>query len=57
LTADAVLLGPGLIDEVPVAELRSEILGGVTKPVFILDAPALHRLDDPTTSHPCVAGE
>ena len=42
--ADAVLLGPGLIDEVPVAELCSEILGGATEPVFILDASAFTSL-------------
>jgi ADP-dependent NAD(P)H-hydrate dehydratase len=38
--ADAVLLGPGLIEESPVAELRSELLGRAAKPVFILDASA-----------------
>jgi hydroxyethylthiazole kinase-like uncharacterized protein yjeF len=38
--ADAVLLGPGLVDEAPVAELRSELLSRVTGPTFVLDASA-----------------
>lgn len=50
--ADAVLLGPGLIDEVPVAELRSEILGGATESVFILDATAFSSLRRPDNAAP-----
>lgn len=42
--ADAVLLGPGLVDEAPVAELRSELLSRVTEPVFVLDASAFTSL-------------
>jgi ADP-dependent NAD(P)H-hydrate dehydratase len=42
--ADAVLLGPGLVDEAPVAELRSELLSRVTKPIFVLDASAFTSL-------------
>jgi ADP-dependent NAD(P)H-hydrate dehydratase len=42
--ADAVLLGPGLIDETPIAELRSELLGRASGPVFILDASAFTSL-------------
>jgi ADP-dependent NAD(P)H-hydrate dehydratase len=42
--ADAVLLGPGLVDEAPVAELRSELLSRVAEPVFVLDASAFTSL-------------
>jgi ADP-dependent NAD(P)H-hydrate dehydratase len=42
--ADAILLGPGLIDEAPIAELRSELLGQVAEPVFVLDASAFTSL-------------
>jgi ADP-dependent NAD(P)H-hydrate dehydratase len=42
--ADAVLLGPGLVDEAPVGELRSELLSRVAEPVFILDASAFTSL-------------
>jgi ADP-dependent NAD(P)H-hydrate dehydratase len=46
--ADAVLLGPGLVDEAPVGELRSELLNRLTKPIFVLDASAFTSL---RTSH------
>jgi ADP-dependent NAD(P)H-hydrate dehydratase len=46
--ADAVLMGPGLIDEAPIAELRAELIGGATKPAFVLDASAFTSL---RTSH------
>jgi ADP-dependent NAD(P)H-hydrate dehydratase len=42
--ADAVLLGPGLVDEAPVAELRSELLNQAAGPVFVLDASAFTSL-------------
>lgn len=42
--ADAVLLGPGLVDEAPVAELRSELLSRVTGSMFVLDASAFTSL-------------
>ena len=42
--ADAVLLGPGLIDEKAVAELRSELMRKAVHPTFILDASAFTSL-------------
>lgn len=42
--ADAILLGPGLIDESPIAELRSELLSCAAGPVFVLDASAFTSL-------------
>ncbi len=42
--ADAVLLGPGLVDEAAVAELRSELLTRVAGPIFVLDASAFTSL-------------
>jgi ADP-dependent NAD(P)H-hydrate dehydratase len=45
--ADAVLLGPGLVSEAPIAELRSELLSRAAKPVFILDASAFTSLRTP----------
>jgi ADP-dependent NAD(P)H-hydrate dehydratase len=45
--ADAVLLGPGLIDEIPIGEIRAELLSRATKPVFVLDASAFTSLRTP----------
>jgi ADP-dependent NAD(P)H-hydrate dehydratase len=45
--ADAVLPGPGLVSEAPIAELRSELLSRAAKPVFILDASAFTSLRTP----------
>jgi ADP-dependent NAD(P)H-hydrate dehydratase len=42
--ADAILSGPGMIDEIPIAELRAELLSPAKDPVFILDAPAFTSL-------------
>src|SRR4051812_2694843 len=42
--ADAVLLGPGLIDEKAVAELRSDLMGEAARPIFVLDASAFTSL-------------
>ena len=42
--ADAVLMGPGLVDETSVAELRSELLSRVARPIFVLDASAFTSL-------------
>jgi ADP-dependent NAD(P)H-hydrate dehydratase len=42
--ADAVLMGPGLIDETAVAELRCELLLKAPQPTFVLDASAFTSL-------------
>jgi ADP-dependent NAD(P)H-hydrate dehydratase len=42
--ADAVLFGPGLIDEKAVAELRSDLMSRADRPIFILDASAFTSL-------------
>jgi len=42
--ADAVLLGPGLIDESAAAELRSELLSKAPRTLFVLDASAFTSL-------------
>ena len=44
--ADAVLIGPGLIDEKAVAELRSELMSKAVRPIFVLDASAFTSLRD-----------
>jgi ADP-dependent NAD(P)H-hydrate dehydratase len=41
---DAVLIGPGMMDEAAVAELTSELLKRLEKPVFVLDASAFATL-------------
>jgi hydroxyethylthiazole kinase-like uncharacterized protein yjeF len=41
---DAVLIGPGMMDEAAVAELTSELLKHLERPVFILDACAFATL-------------
>ena len=41
---DAVLIGPGMMDEVAVAELTNELLKRVEAPVFVLDASAFATL-------------
>ena len=41
---DAVLIGPGMIDEAAVAELTSELLKRLEAPVFVLDASAFATL-------------
>jgi ADP-dependent NAD(P)H-hydrate dehydratase len=45
--ADAVLLGPGLMDEAAIAELRSELVSRAAEPVFILDASGFTSLRTP----------
>ena len=42
--ADAVLLGPGLMEEGAVAELRSELMSKAPRPIFLLDASAFTSL-------------
>src|SRR4051794_10803654 len=42
--ADAVLLGPGLMDEVAVAELRAGLMSHAAGPVYVLDASAFTSL-------------
>jgi ADP-dependent NAD(P)H-hydrate dehydratase len=42
--ADAVLIGPGMLDETSVGELRAELVSRATNPVFILDAAAFTSL-------------
>jgi ADP-dependent NAD(P)H-hydrate dehydratase len=42
---DAVLIGPGMMDEAAVAELTSELLKRLETPVFVLDASAFATLD------------
>jgi ADP-dependent NAD(P)H-hydrate dehydratase len=41
---DAVLIGPGMMDEAAVAELTNELLKRVEAPVFVLDASAFATL-------------
>jgi len=41
---DAVLLGPGLIEETAVAELRAELMSQAAEPIYILDASAFTSL-------------
>jgi hydroxyethylthiazole kinase-like uncharacterized protein yjeF len=41
---DAVLIGPGMMDEAAVAELTSELLSRLEAPVFVLDASAFATL-------------
>jgi hydroxyethylthiazole kinase-like uncharacterized protein yjeF len=41
---DAVLIGPGMMDEAAVAELTSELLKRLDTPVFVLDASAFATL-------------
>jgi hydroxyethylthiazole kinase-like uncharacterized protein yjeF len=41
---DAVLIGPGMMDEAAVAELTSELLKRLESPVFVLDASAFATL-------------
>jgi hydroxyethylthiazole kinase-like uncharacterized protein yjeF len=41
---DAVLIGPGMMDEAAVAELTSELLQRLKTPVFVLDASAFATL-------------
>jgi hydroxyethylthiazole kinase-like uncharacterized protein yjeF len=43
--SDAVLIGPGMMDEAAVAELTSELLQRVKTPAFILDASAFATLN------------
>ena len=43
-SADAILLGPGLIDEKAVAELRTELMSKAVDSMFILDASAFTSL-------------
>jgi ADP-dependent NAD(P)H-hydrate dehydratase len=42
--ADAVLIGPGMMDEPAVAELTSELLKRLERPVLVLDASAFATL-------------
>jgi hydroxyethylthiazole kinase-like uncharacterized protein yjeF len=42
---DAVLIGPGMMDETAVAELTSELLKRLEMPVFVLDASAFATLN------------
>lgn len=42
--ADSVVIGPGLMDETAVAELRTALMSQVAKPVYILDASAFTSL-------------
>lgn len=42
--ADAVLLGPGLMDEMAVAELRAGLMSQAAGPVYVLDASAFTSL-------------
>jgi ADP-dependent NAD(P)H-hydrate dehydratase len=42
---DAVLIGPGMMDETAVAELTSELLKRLETPVFVLDACAFATLN------------
>jgi hydroxyethylthiazole kinase-like uncharacterized protein yjeF len=42
---DAVLIGPGMMDEAAVAELTSELLKRLETPVFVLDASAFATLN------------
>lgn len=42
--ADAVLLGPGLMDRPAVADLRSELMSKANEPVYVLDAAAFTSL-------------
>jgi ADP-dependent NAD(P)H-hydrate dehydratase len=42
---DAVLIGPGMLDEAAVAELTSELLKRVKTPFFVLDASAFATLE------------
>ena len=42
--SDAVLIGPGMMDEAAVAELTSELLKRLETPVFVLDASAFVTL-------------
>src|SRR4051794_21465658 len=44
--ADAVLLGPGMMDGEAAAQLTAQLLEGAGEACFVLDAIALHRLDD-----------
>lgn len=41
---DAVLIGPGMVDEAAVAELTGELLKQLESPVFVLDASAFATL-------------
>jgi hydroxyethylthiazole kinase-like uncharacterized protein yjeF len=41
---DAVLIGPGMVDEPAIAELTSELLKRLEAPVFVLDASAFATL-------------
>jgi ADP-dependent NAD(P)H-hydrate dehydratase len=43
--SDAVLIGPGMMDETAVAELTSELLKRLKTPVFVLDASAFATLN------------
>jgi hydroxyethylthiazole kinase-like uncharacterized protein yjeF len=42
--ADAVLLGPGLMDAAAVSELRAELMSQAAEPVYVLDASAFTSL-------------
>jgi ADP-dependent NAD(P)H-hydrate dehydratase len=42
---DAVLIGPGMMDEAAVAELTKELLKRLKAPVFVLDASAFATLE------------
>jgi ADP-dependent NAD(P)H-hydrate dehydratase len=42
---DAILIGPGMMDETAVAELTSELLKRLDTPVFVLDASAFATLN------------
>jgi ADP-dependent NAD(P)H-hydrate dehydratase len=42
---DAMLIGPGMMDEAAVAELTSELLTRLETPVFVLDASAFSTLN------------
>ncbi len=49
---DAVLIGPGMMDEPAVAALTAALLAGLDGPAFVLDAAALAGLgDDPAPLH------
>jgi hydroxyethylthiazole kinase-like uncharacterized protein yjeF len=43
---DAVLIGPGMMDEEGVAEIARRLLLGTERPAFVLDAAALNRARD-----------
>lgn len=44
--ADAVLVGPGLMQESAIAELRGELMSKAARPIYVLDASAFTSLRD-----------